>query len=166
MIKFTKIRKVTAPTKNLQSDAGIDFFVPDKDNQFIKDLVEKNNIEINSFNDNGFFIQPHRDILIPSGIKSIIPKNYSLVAENKSGVATKQKLMVGASVIDEEYRGEIHIHLINTSNNIQHISFGQKIIQFIIQHVPKLKIEIISNKKYNEHNQTNRNDKGFGSSGI
>jgi dUTPase len=41
-------------------------------------------------------------------------------------------LVIGAQVIDEDYQGEIHIHLINTGYEEVHITPGMKIAQFIL----------------------------------
>lgn len=41
-IKFLKVRKVKSPNRAYQFDAGIDFFVPEFNTEFIKDLKEKN----------------------------------------------------------------------------------------------------------------------------
>ena len=80
-IKFCKVRDVKTPNKGHTEDAGIDFFIP---NDFKEQVLH-----------------PSEDILIPSGIKAIIPNGWCMIAFNKSGVATKMKLRAGACVSPE-----------------------------------------------------------------
>ena len=70
--------------------------------------------------------------LIPSGIKANVPKGYALIAFNKSGVATKKGLYIGACVVDEDYQGEIHLHLTNVGDKDVSIAKDDKIAQFIL----------------------------------
>lgn len=81
-MKILKIRDVKTPTRANMYDAGIDFFIPN-------DYTGKT------------ILQPNESVLIPSGIKVNIPNGYMLTAFNKSGIASKQNLLVGACVIDE-----------------------------------------------------------------
>ena len=92
-MKITKIRDVKTPIRGTEGSAGIDFFVPE---DFPKDLCT---------------IQPNERFFIPSGIKANVPDGFALIAFNKSGVALKKGLLVGASVVDSDYQGEIHLHL-------------------------------------------------------
>jgi deoxyuridine 5'-triphosphate nucleotidohydrolase len=84
-----------------------------------------------------------------------------LVFENKSGRSTKNKLIRGACVVDEGYRGEIHAHLFNLGRKKVVIKAGEKIIQGIIRRVEFLEITegVIDDV-------TSRGAGGFGSSGL
>lgn len=77
-LRFTKVRDVKSPTRAHESDCAIDFFVP------------------NDYPDS--IIEPGCQILIPSGVKVSIPYGYCLLGLNKSGVATKKSLVVGACI--------------------------------------------------------------------
>ncbi len=164
-MKFTIVRNVTTPKRAHDNDAGIDFFVPTFDEDFLKDLHNKNPESIDKYYVLGgkLSIYPKADVLIPSGIKCELPVNTALIAFNKSGVATKKKLVVGAATVDEGYRGEIHIHLINTSINEVIIEEGDKIVQFVLIPVIYEKLELVSNEEFNTN--TERCDGGFGSTG-
>ena len=79
-----------------------------------------------------FCLMPQERVLIPSGIHVKMPyESMALIANNKSGVASKLGLIFGGSVIDESYEGEIHINVINTSLSIVRIYEDMKIMQFI-----------------------------------
>ena len=83
---------------------------------------------------------------------------------NKSGVCTKKGLTVGACLIDEDYQGEIHIHLINSSTNSTVIAAGEKIVQFVLKQNPDFFLSETSvNLLYEE--ETSRGEGGFGSTG-
>lgn len=113
-------------------------------------------------------ILPFSKVLIPSGIHVKLPKNVFLKAENKSGIASKRSLLVGASVIDVDYEGEVHINLINCSNNNVIIKAGEKIVQFVRYFQPVMNdvIEYKSKEDLYKGNESARGDGGFGSSGI
>jgi dUTP pyrophosphatase len=113
-MKIAKIRNVKTPSRGTALSAGIDFYIPEDLGWEVKTL------------------RFGESIVIPSGIKVKLPKHTALIAFNKSGVATKKGLQVGACVVDEDYQGEIHIHLTNITNSETHIKAGEKIVQFIL----------------------------------
>lgn len=175
ILKFNKIREVKNPTRGTSKSAGVDFYIPDYSREFMEVLFEKNKNEDESefkidyqIDANKFCIilKKRGNILIPSGLKTIIPENYSLLGFNKSSIASKKGLIIGACVIDEDYRGEIHINLINVSNHDVKIFFGEKIAQFILVPTIYSTIEIISDKNFKEYEITERGEDGFGSTNI
>ena len=141
-MRYTKVKDVKNPTRAHETDAGIDFFVP-------------NDFETVT-------LKPGEDVLIDSGIKVIVPKGYALIFKEKSGVATKRKLTVGAAVVDSDYRGVVHFHLFNNGLTEQTISAGDKIVQGIVFPVSLCTPELISNDDYNQFS-TERGEGGFGS---
>ncbi len=165
-IRFTKIRDVKSPTRN-QGDAGSDFYVPEYSEEFKKVLYEKNENNNISIFENNIWIGAHSQILIPSGIKvDILDKNTYLDFENKSGIATKKSLIVGAQVVDAIYQGEVHINVHNVSNVPQVITFGQKLAQAIHKEYRNTEWEEITNDEYDNIEVSNRGAGGFGSTGL
>jgi dUTP pyrophosphatase len=139
-----KIRSVKTPSRGTAKSAGIDFYVPD-------DYPSTT-------------IFPGEAILIPSGIKAQVPEGFALVAFNKSGIATKNRLSVGACVVDEDYEGEIHLHLYNTSQNkMVTIEPGMKLTQFVLLPVNYQNVEEVN--EFPER-QSDRGSGGFGSTGL
>lgn len=133
-MKISKIRPVKTPNRGTTKSAGIDFFIPEFNKEFINDCRIKNyecGIYINE-STKTIIIHPQARVLIPSGIKVNVPEGYMLTAYNKSGVSTNKGLDLLASVVDEDYQGEIHLSLYNTSNEIVEISENEKILQFIL----------------------------------
>ena len=123
-MKVQRIRDVKLPTRGTPQSAGLDFYVP-------------NNV---LFDDTGICLKPGDSVVIPSGIKVEVPKGYALIGFNKSGIAVKRHLYVGACVIDEDYQGEVHIHLTNVGKEASYIFPGDKIAQFVL--VPVLYADI------------------------
>lgn len=118
--KFQRVRSVKAPQYGTSSSAGIDFFVPN----------DATPVQL----------WPGDDFNVPSGIKCKIPHGYALIAFNKSGVALKG-LQVGACVVDEDYQGEVHLHVYNRTQEKIMVKPGDKLIQFIL--VPVLYAKLI-----------------------
>lgn len=160
MIEFLKVRNVKDPIWNFDENAGIDFYIPEKSAFTVEELAKFGNNVI--IEDNLIKILPHGDVKIPAGIKSKFPKNIGLLAVNKSGVATKNKLVVGACLIDTSYQGEWHIHLINTSDSVQYLEFGNKCVQFIPLTLYTEGCTVTVNAENFFTETTSRGDKGFG----
>jgi dUTP pyrophosphatase len=86
-----------------------------------------------------------------------------MVAFNKSGVATKNGLIVGACVVDEDYEGEVHLHVINVTDGEVAINPGMKLTQFVLLPVNYSTPEEVYQL---ESRNTERGSGGFGSTGI
>lgn len=174
-IQFTKIRDVKSPARANAHDAGTDFFIPYYTEQFLADLKAKNkNNDIKyeyKIDEQGdqileMTLAPHAQINIPSGIKvNILDKNTYLDANNKSGVATKYRLVVGAKVVDADYQGEVHLNMINTSEEEVTLRTGQKIVQFIHKEYINTEWQEITNEQYDTIEVSDRGTGGFASSG-
>ena len=101
--------------------------------------------------------------MIPTGIAIELPHNTEAQVRSRSGLAIKSGIAVvnGIGTIDEDYRGEICVGLINHSKDDFKISRGDRIAQMAIMEV--LKPEIVIE---DELSDTERNSGGFGSTGI
>ena len=101
--------------------------------------------------------------MIPTGIAIELPHNTEAQVRSRSGLAIKSGIAVvnGIGTIDEDYRGEICVGLINHSKADFKISRGDRIAQMAIMEV--LKPEVIIQ---NELSDTERACGGFGSTGI
>lgn len=149
-ILFTKVRDVKDPQRGTAKSAGIDFFVPEYNEQIKKDLWQKNpGLYVD---DKMIKLHSLQSVLIPSGLKVLMPDDneYAFIGFNKSGVAVKKNLRIGACVIDQDYDQEMHIHLTNTSGEIVQINFGEKISQFILIPVVFTNIAIVDESEYQE----------------
>ncbi len=146
-MRISKTREVKTPTRGTDGSAGIDFYVPD------------------NYPANLCTVDPGERLFIPSGIRADVPDGYALIAFNKSGVALKKGLDVGACVVDSDYQGEIHLHLFNTTTEPQTIEPGQKLVQFLLVPVDHCAIELVSDSELFS-NTSERGEGGFGSTGV
>jgi deoxyuridine 5'-triphosphate nucleotidohydrolase len=88
--------------------------------------------------------------------------NIYMKLYSKSGLSSNYGIEVGAGVIDQDYRGEIKVVLYNLHTATCYlVNKGSKIAQGVVYILPK--IEVIT--EVEQIAKTERNDKGFGSSG-
>jgi dUTP pyrophosphatase len=171
-LKYCKVREVKSPNRAHPEDAGIDFYVPttiDVDTFNEKCKVTEDSPEY-KLDDNGniteITIHPGESVLLPSGIKVKVPSGYMLQFTNKSGVASKKHLIVGANVVDCGYEGECHINLHNVSTYNQIIYAGDKIVQGILIPVAlNMPEEMKDERELYGETESARGSGGFGSSG-
>ena len=77
-------------------------------------------------------IAPGASVLMSTGCKFGIPHGYMMEIKNRSSVAHKRQLLVGACVVDSGYDGEVFVNLHNIGHDIQYIEAGDKIAQAVI----------------------------------
>lgn len=161
-MKILKVRDVKTPTRGTSLSAGIDFYVP------------------NDFENVKLF--PGCDLLIPSGIKAKFDDNLMLMAAEKSGVTSSKEAkkqcgmkiaedaydtvtILGAKIVDADYQGEIHIHIINVGREPVLIKPGKKLSQFILVPVVYDDIEEVHSEEELFNNEVSERTGGFGSTG-
>lgn len=107
-------------------------------------------------------IKPGGRCLIPTGLFIALPKGYEAQIRPRSGLALKHGLTVlnSPGTIDADYRGEVGIVLVNTSNHPVRIKDGERIAQMIIA-----KHETIEWEAVEELPSTERGEGGFGHTG-
>ena len=107
-------------------------------------------------------LQPLERRLIPTGIFIELPEGFEAQVRPRSGLAVKQGItcLNTPGTIDQDYRGEIKIILINLSSQAQVIEPGDRIAQLVIQ-----KVERASWVNATEISVTERNQGGFGHTG-
>ncbi|BAK81498.1 dUTP diphosphatase [Candidatus Arthromitus sp. SFB-rat-Yit] len=102
--------------------------------------------------------------LISIGLVLELPKNTEIQVRPKSGLALNNQLTVlnSPGTIDEGYRGEVKIVIINHGKQDFMIKEGMKIAQLVLKPVYDVRICKVD---YINHD-TDRGVNGFGSSGI
>ena len=172
-LRYCKIRKVKSPTRGTAVAAGLDFYVPEDID--VDTFAAKCNItgchpnyELDDdYNLKCIVLQPGDSVMIPSGIKMKVMPGYALVFMNKSGVGAKRQLDVLASVVDEDYEGEVHINLVNNGNRAQKIEAGDKIVQGLLLQVNYAVPEEVENETVLfSGSESARGEGGFGSTGT
>ena len=110
-------------------------------------------------------LAPGERCLVDTGLSMIIPDNYWVKFHERSGLAAKHGVRVGAGVIDSGYTGPIKVVLHNTGHETVTIESGQAIAQFTIEKVrPVAFVEIDTENYIYECEKRQRGERGFGSS--
>jgi dUTP pyrophosphatase len=107
-------------------------------------------------------LQPMERQLIPTGIFIELPPGHEAQIRPRSGLALKQGVtcLNSPGTVDEDYRGELKVILINLSGTDQTIHPGDRIAQMVVNKIEKVEWQPVS-----EINQTIRNEGGFGHTG-
>ena len=151
IIEYHKIEEqVKTPSRSNPSDAGLDIFA-----------------HLGKIGDHKSVL-PSSSILIPTGLKFGVPHGYMLQVMNRSSIAAKRGLVVGAHVVDSGYNGEVFINLHNVGSRSQDIYHGDKIAQLVmIPVVPFRAMENLDNDLYDDKiSISKRGDGALGSTGT
>ncbi|MCH1627311.1 dUTP diphosphatase [Fredinandcohnia quinoae] len=108
-------------------------------------------------------IAPGEAELIRTGIKIELPEGTEAQVRPRSGLALKHSVTVlnSPGTIDEAYRGEIAVILINHGKSDFLVEKQMRIAQMVIAPVPKVMLTQV-----NEISESERGEGGFGSSGT
>ena len=108
-------------------------------------------------------IPPGASCLVRTGIAIALPPNTEAQVRPRSGLALKHQITVlnSPGTVDEGYRGEIGVILINHGKQTFQVTQGMKIAQMVI--MPVIRVEI---KEVEQLEETSRGMGGFGSTGL
>lgn len=98
-------------------------------------------------------------VVIDTGVHVQIPEGYVGMLKSKSGLNVKHDI-VGEGVIDSGYTGSIRVKLYNHGTESYMIEVGYKISQLVILPIYTPSIQLVD-----ELEDTERGDRGFGSTG-
>jgi dUTP pyrophosphatase len=139
-----KVRKLadhaTVPHYAHPGDAGLDLFAAE-----------------------GATLAPGDSCVVKTGISIELPGGCEAQVRPRSGLAAKHAVTVlnTPGTIDEGYRGEVGVILINHGLNTFVVEQGMKIAQMVI--APVLRVDVI---EVDELSDTRRGAGGFGSTGY
>ena len=131
------------PTYATKGSAGLDFRAA------VKDKIH---------------LRPNETLLIPTGLSIFIEdKNYAATLLPRSGLGHKNGIVLGnlVGLIDSDYQGELMISCWNRGKESYFIEPMERIAQMVFIRVEHPEFEIVE-----EFQNTERGDKGFGSSGT
>ena len=114
ILEYVKVHsQAKTPVRAHPSDAGMDVFY------YAKGVAT-------------LAISPGETAILGTGIRFGVPHGYMLEVKNKSSIAAKKQLIVGACVVDPGYDGELFVNLHNVSKEPQRINRGDKIAQVVL----------------------------------
>lgn len=129
----------------------------------IPQYAHEGDIGLDLFSTSETVIQPGETALIPTGISIQLPSATEAQIRPRSGLALKHQVTVlnTPGTIDQGYRGEIGVILINHGKLPFKVELGMKIAQMVIKPILSVKV-----KKVAELDDTDRGVGGFGSTGT
>lgn len=132
--------KAIIPNYAHEGDAGLDLYSVDK-----------------------LILAPGERGLVHTGIKIELPKDTEAQIRPRSGLALKNgiSLVNAPGTIDEGYRGEIGVIIINHGLESFTVEEGMKIAQMVVKPVWRVEVEEVVSLSDSE-----RGEKGYGSSGV
>ncbi len=107
-------------------------------------------------------IAPGQRRLIPTGLMIALPADHELQIRPRSGLALRHGVMLPNSpgTIDEDYRGEVQIIVMNLGEEAFTVTRGMRIAQAVV--TPVVRGQWIDAEKLDD---TDRGARGFGSTG-
>lgn len=153
IIEYSRVRPdAKPPTRANPSDAGLDlFYNPDDPSE------------------TAVSIGPGESKLFQTGLRVGVPHGFMLEIKNRSSIASKRSLLVGACVVDSGYDGEIFVNLHNVGNTPQIVSRHEKIAQAVMVPVVHFRaLETSTGNLYEWHPITisNRGSGALGSTDV
>lgn len=158
IFKFQRLRDVKIPSRSFDA-AGWDFYVPDNWDIIAPGVGKRSPLEPEWESKT---IGPNESLLIPSGLRIRLWPGWALKFENKSGNAMRG-LVVGATLVDPDYQGEIHLHVWNVSKEQLTIKQGDKLLQAMFIQVNNVALHETTGQLFPEPSA--RAGNGFGSTG-
>lgn len=154
--KNTKSKGAKLPRYGSKGAAGLDFFCPE---EVVFARVDENGKdgEPRTTKKPYIKIRPGEMVQIFTGVRMAVESGYFGKLEGRS---SKEKIRVSlkAGVLDEDYRGEITILLVNEGRNPFLLNKADAIAQMIIKKYEKVNIEVVD-----QLDETERGEGGFGS---
>lgn len=107
-------------------------------------------------------LKPFERKLIPTGIKIELEHGIEAQVRPRSGISIKHgiTLINCVGTIDEDYRGEVCVPVVNLSTEEYTIQPNERIAQMVIARVERAQIQVVT-----ELSETSRAAGGFGSTG-
>ena len=138
IIQFKKLSPdATIPTRANPTDAGLDLYAA-----------------------SDFSIEPGERAKASTGLAVAVPEGHYGRVADRSGNAWKLGVHCLAGVVDETYRGELGVVLLNTTRASVAFKKGDRIAQFIVE-----KCAYPAPVEVSELDETRRGAGGFGSTG-
>lgn len=109
-------------------------------------------------------LAPGAHLKVPTGLRIAIPPGHEGQVRPRSGLAAKHGVTVlnAPGTIDEDYRGELMVLLVNHGTSPLELTDGMRIAQLVV--APVTRVEVVTGPISSE--ETARGAGGFGSTGT
>ena len=108
-------------------------------------------------------IDPGERALIPTGLAIALPPGFEMQVRPRSGLALRNGIILPNSpgTIDEDYRGEVQVIVLNAGDTAFTVERGMRIAQAIVAPVVRAVLQEVEKLE-----DTTRSTGGFGSTGT
>ena len=163
MPKETNTVTNTSETSNTSIDTEVDVAK-------VKLLSEKGKLPTRATNgSSGYDVYSATDTTVPAGASCLVPTDMTFQPPpgtygqllSRSGLSVKSGIDVRAGTIDPDFRGNVMVHLFNSSQEDFTITAGDTIAQLVFFHISAPKVT-----QLNDLDVTDRGANGFGSTGV
>jgi dUTP pyrophosphatase len=102
-------------------------------------------------------------VLVPTGLRVALPPGHEGQVRPRSGLAVRHGITVinAPGTIDEDYRGELKVALINLGREPFTVEPGMRVAQLVVAPVTRVEVEEVE-----ELDGTARGQGGFGHTGV
>lgn len=116
--------------------------------------------------DTSLTIAPGETARVPTGLQIALPPGHEGQVRPRSGLAARRGVTVlnAPGTIDEDYRGELQVLLVNHGSEAFTIERGDRIAQLIVAPVTQVEIDVVDDET--TLGGTERGEGGFGSTGV
>lgn len=125
---------------------------------YVRTLCEREDLALG---DKVLLLLPGQSCLLHTGLSFAVPEGYCLVLKDRSGLASKHNLHILAGVIDQGFRNEVRVCIINLGEDTYAIKVLDKICQGLLLPVPQCSVTEVQ-----ELPSSDRGECGFGSTGV
>ncbi len=140
---------ITLKIKRLSSDAALPIYAHPGD------------VGLDLFSLEDCDLKPRERKIFNLGFALEFPSGFAAIVKDKGGPPKKFGVHTMGGVFDAGYRGEYNVNLINLSQEIHHVSKGDKIAQLVI-----FPVEIVNLKEVEKLSDSSRGEGRFGSTGT
>lgn len=106
-------------------------------------------------------VPPWERVLVPTGLKIALPPDTMGEIRSRSGLASKSGIFAFHGLLDEDYRGEVHVLLISMTGQPFEVKKGDRIAQLVVVPVVHPSVEVVETLPASA-----RGEGGFGSTGL
>ncbi len=124
--------------------------------------VGASGMDLRAVNAERICLAPGQRSLIPCGFSMELPPGFEAQVRPRSGLAIRNGItcLNTPGTIDQDYRGEIKVILVNLGEEPFEINAGDRIAQMVIGPVVQAQVEVVA-----DLSTTTRGAGGFGSTG-
>ena len=120
-------------------------------------------MDVRADNPEAIVIEPLGRAIVPTGLFLEIPAGYEVQVRPRSGLAARSGLTVlnSPGTIDDDYRGELKVIMVNLSSEPFEVKRGERIAQIVLARHERIEWE-----PTDELSASDRGEGGFGSTGT